>query len=98
MKEYSHMTVLTLELAQSMGLSEDELMERALNAFLHEQRREVLQLRLELLARYDVATIADLEVRIENGDVPEHPAWEDLIVAENLHARLEEVDAYLRNL
>ena len=92
------MSIATLDLAQSMGLSEPELMERALAAFLHEQRRELLQLRLEFLSRYDVATIAELEARVANGDVPEHPAWEDLIVVENLDARLEEVDGYLRDL
>ena len=92
------MSIAALDLAQSMGLSEPELMERALAAFLHEQRRELLQLRLEFLSRYDVATVAELEERVANGDVPEHPAWEDLIVAENLDARLEEVDGYLRDL
>jgi hypothetical protein len=30
--------------------------------------------------------------------VVEHPAWEDLIVAENLAARLEELDAQLASL
>lgn len=92
------MSVATLELAQSMGMSESELMKRALTAFLHEQRREVLQLRLDLLARYNVATVAELEACIANGDVPEHPGWEDLIVMENLDTRLEEVDVYLRDL
>ncbi len=92
------MSVATLELAQSMGLSESELMQRALTAFLQEQRRAVLQTRLELLARYGTKTIDELATKIEENLVPEHPAWEDLIVAENLDARLEELDAYLRNL
>lgn len=92
------MSVATLELAQSMGLSEPELMQRALTAFLQEQRRAVLQTRLELLARYSAKTVDELADKIEEGLVPEHPAWEDLIVAENLDARLEELDAYLRNL
>jgi hypothetical protein len=30
--------------------------------------------------------------------VAEHPAWEDLIVAENLTVRLGELDAYLDDL
>lgn len=92
------MSVATLELAQSMGLSEPELMQRALTAFLQEQRRAVLQTRLELLARYGVKTVDELANKIEEALVPEHPAWEDLIVTENLDARLEELDAYLRNL
>ncbi len=92
------MSVATLELAQFMGITEPELMHRALTAFLQEQRREVLQIRLELLARYRAESVAELEAQIAEADVPEHPAWEDLIVAENLGARLEELDAYLRNL
>lgn len=92
------MSVATLKLAHSMGLSEAELMQRALATFLQEQRRVVMQTRLELLARYGAKTISELADKIEAASVPEHPAWEDLIVAENLDARLEELDAYLRDL
>jgi hypothetical protein len=35
---------------------------------------------------------------IADGAVAEHPAWEDLIVAENLTASLEELDAHLASL
>ena len=92
------MTVATMEIARSMGVSENELMHRALTTYLQEQRREVLKNRLDILARYGVRGVAELEARIANAEVPEHPAWEDLIVAENLGARLEELDAYLRDL
>lgn len=92
------MTVATIEIAQYLGLSEPELMRRALRSFLQEQRRAVLQTRLEILARYRADSIADLEEKIARGDAVEHPGWEDLIVAENLGARLEEIDAYLRDL
>lgn len=92
------MSVATLEIAQFMGLSELELMRQALATFLQDQRRQVLQIRLELLAPYGTHNVTELEIQIANGDVPEHPAWEDLIVAENLGARLKELDDYLQNL
>jgi hypothetical protein len=92
------MTVATIELAQSFGLSESELLTQALRSFLHEKRRRVLEARLELLARYQVQTLKELETRIHNSELPEHPTWEDLIVVENLTARLEELDGYLRHL
>lgn len=92
------MTVATMEIAQFLGLSEAELIQRALTTFLQEQRRAVLQARLEILARYRVSTITELESKIADATVAEHPAWEDLITAENLDARLEEIDGYLRNL
>lgn len=92
------MAIAALDIAQSMGLSESELMRRALTVYLREQRREVLQTRMELLARYGANDVADLESRIADATVPEHPGWEDLIVAENLDARLEELDDYLRGI
>lgn len=91
-------TVTTPKLAKSLGLSEQELMDQAIKSLLQEKRREILQARLEILARYQVETIAELEALIAGGEVAEHPAWEDLITAENLGDRLEELDAYLRDL
>lgn len=86
------MTVATMEIAQFLGLSESELMQRALTTFLQEQRRAILQTKLEILARYRVRTIAELEAGIADATVAEHPAWEDLITVENLDARLEEIN------
>jgi len=84
--------------ARSFGLTENELLEQALRRFLLEKRREVLQERLELLARYGVQSVAELEARIANGTLPEHPAWEDLITTENLESSLTELDEHLRSL
>ncbi|HID53957.1 MAG TPA: hypothetical protein EYP41_18210 [Anaerolineae bacterium] len=81
-----------------LKMTKDDLFRQALASFLTEQKREILQRRLNILTRYAVTSIADLEDRIAQGEVAEHPAWEDLIVAENLAAHLEELDAYLKNL
>jgi hypothetical protein len=91
-------TTTKTKIAVSLGLTENELFQQALVSFLHEKKREVLQLRLDILARYDVDSVVGLESKIAQGAVVEHPAWEDLIVAENLTARLEELDAYLNDL
>ena len=86
------------KIAASLGLTESELFQQALMSFLYEKKREVLQHRLDVLARYGAHSLEDLESKIAKGAVAEHPAWEDLIVAENLTARLEELDAYLDDL
>ena len=90
--------IATAEIAESLGLTERELLQRALESLLQDKKREALQHRLDILARYAASSVPDLESKIAQGDVPEHPAWEDLIVAENLAARLEELDAYLDHL
>jgi hypothetical protein len=92
------MTATTSRIAASLGLSENELSRQALISFVREQKRQTLQFRLDILARYGADSLADLEHRIAQGTVVEHPAWEDLIVAENLAARLDELDAYLDDL
>jgi len=38
----------------------------------------------EILAKYGVQSIEELEERIRRGEVGEHPAWEDLIALERL--------------
>ena len=92
------MTLATHDIARSFGLTESELMEQALRRFLLEKRREILQERLGILARYQVETIQQLEERIAAGEVIEHPGWEDVITIENLEASLEEIDEHLRSL
>ncbi len=86
------------KIATSLGLDEDDLFRQALISFLREKKRQILQIRLGILARYGAESATDLEAKIAQGMVTEHPAWEDLIVVENLTARLEELDAYLRDL
>ena len=91
-------TTTVTEIARTLGLAGDDLVRQALVSFLREKKRQVLQLKLNILARYGADSLTDLETRIAQGAVVEHPAWEDLIVAENLTARLEELDAYLDDL
>ena len=90
--------VTATRIAESFGLSENALYQHALKSFLLEKKRQVLQQKLEILARYGVNSINELEVKIAQGEVREHPAWEDLIVSENLTANLEELNAYLADL
>ena len=92
------LTATASQIATSLGLSESELSRQALVSFLREQKCQVMQARLDILTRYGADSLVDLESKIAQGDVVEHPAWEDLIVAENLGARLEELDAYLDRL
>lgn len=93
-------TVMTTatRIAKSLEISEDDVFQQALASFLYQQKRHILQHQLELLTRYGVNSLDNLEAKIAKGEVVEHPAWEDLIVAENLSVRLEELDAYLEDL
>ena len=93
------MTILSLsQIADSFDLTEDDLRQQALMSFLKDKRREALRLRLEILSDYGVSDALELETKITTGAVAEHPAWENLIVVENLNFRLQEIDDHLQKL
>ena len=69
-----------------------------LATFLHEQRQQALGEQSEILARYQANTLAELQAKVASGEVAEHPAWEDLITAENLAARLAKINTLLAEL
>ena len=79
------------DVSSHIGMTEEEAIASGLESFLLERKRLILQERLEILARYGAASIEKLEAKIDEGEVPEHPAWEDLIVAENLVERAREI-------
>jgi hypothetical protein len=94
----ANLAVARARIAESLGLTEDELLRQALESLLRQRKCEVMRQRLDILARYGVETMQDLEFKIAQGVVAEHPTWEDLIAVENLTARLEELDTQLDSL
>ncbi|MGC9393897.1 MAG: hypothetical protein ACP5J4_03490 [Anaerolineae bacterium] len=92
------MVTTAKQIANTFGLSEPDLFQQAVLSFLREKKRQILQARLDILTRYNVETYTALEAKIASGAVSEHPAWEDCITAENLTARLEELNVYLADL
>jgi hypothetical protein len=89
---------LIKEIGEHFGLEEEDLMRQSLLTFLMEKKRSCLQDRLELLSRYGVMDADELEERIARGVVQEHPAWEDVIVIENLEAEVERLDRDIERL
>jgi len=87
-----------IDIATYMGMTEEEVMHQALVVFLQERKKSIMRDRLEILARYNVSSVNELEEKIATGQVPEHPTWEDTIVAENLSTRVAEIERYLQRL
>jgi hypothetical protein len=44
--------------------------------------------RLEIMSRYEVSSFNEFEKRLQEGIIPEHPGWEDLITLENLEGSI----------
>jgi len=86
------------EISHYVNIDKDALMIKGIQSVLTDKKRDILLERLNILSKYDVASKEELEDRIEQGSVSEHPAWEDLILLENLEAEFEKINGYLRNL
>ena len=48
--------------------------------------------RLEILSRYGVCSVQELEDLIQRGEISDHPAWEDIIEIKNIEAEVKEID------
>ena len=86
------MTVLK-ETSERLGIPEDTLLRESFTSYLRERKRALMAERFEMLSRYRVNSPEELKGKIEEGEVPEHPTWEDYIELTNLEddlARLED--------
>ena len=91
-------TINLAEVAELLNLSKEELLKEAIITFLQSKIDQTLRIQQEILVRYGASSLEDLEARITKGTVVEHPAWEDLIIAENLMEDFEELEAYLAKI
>ena len=86
------------KVAADTGITMDKLPVSGLLALLQDKRRKIMIDKLDMLARYDVASAEELEKKIKDGKIPEHPTWEDLILLENLEASLALIDEDIKAL
>lgn len=78
--------------AVDAGITIDELTVSGFIAFLREKRRKIMLERIDILTRYSAESTEDLEKKIRDGEISEHPAWEDLIRLENLESVILRID------
>ena len=86
------------EISQYIALDKNSLLDKGIESLLREKKRGVMLDRLEILSRYKVSSAEELERKIREGEIEEHPAWEDLIILENLDSALEKINGYLASL
>jgi len=81
------MTVLK-ETSERLGIPEGTLLRESFTSYLRERKRALMAERFEMLSRYRVNSPKELKGKIEIGEVPEHPTWEDYIELTNLEDEL----------
>ena len=80
------------EVAKKLKIDPEKLLRESLLKWFEDELAKTNAEIAELLIKYKVNSPSELEVKIKNGQVPERPAWEDLIILEELieTKRLEE--------
>ncbi len=74
-----------------LGVPQKELIKKGLEELLQSQLRTCSAEINEIKTKYNIKTATELAKKIEKGTVEEHPAWEDLIVLENLEERIRNI-------
>jgi len=91
-------TEIVEKIANKVGVDKEKLIILSLIAYLNEKKRKYMEEKLEILKRYGVNSMKELEEKIRNGEVEEHPAWEDLITLENLEELIKEISDDIQRL
>ena len=86
------------KIAKDVGVSIDELTTSGLLAFLREKKRKIMLEMIEILDRYAITSSTELEKKIKDGSIAEHPTWEDLILLENLESAIALIDEDIKAL
>lgn len=79
-------------IASHIGMDGEAFVIQASISYLTQKKRSYLKERFEIISRYSALSAADLRSKIKDGQVPEHPAWEDMIETENIEAEIREID------
>lgn len=85
-------------LSRSLHVPEEQLLAESIVTFLDRELRNASLEIQKIKQKYTVNSPKELEKKIEQGTVKEHPAWEELIEWENMEKRIDEVRKWMKNL
>jgi len=71
-------------IAKKLRMSKEELIREGIRKVVEERLYKVIGKINEIFAKYGIRSAEELEKKIEIGEIPEHPAWEELIDLEYL--------------
>ncbi len=78
------------KVSKEYKISEDTLLKQSIIEFLITKKRDIEIDIIELASKYGISDLKELEKIVQERS--EHPAWEELIVLENLHIKLDEIN------
>ena len=70
--------------SNDLGINENVLILEGVGEYIKNRIKACMRDRLEILSRYKISSVEEFEKKVNDGSIPEHPGWEDLIIIENL--------------
>ena len=89
---------LLSKLSKELEVPEKKIVERSLHVFLDSELRNASAEVMKIKRQFNVSSPKELQERIKEGEVNEHPAWEQLIYWENLNKRMKVVSSWIQRL
>ena len=89
---------LLTKLSKELEIPEKKMLDESLNVFLDSELRNASAEILKIKKEFNVSKPVELKKKIENGNIDEHPAWEQLIYWENLNKRIKVVHDWMQKL
>ena len=86
------------KISQKYSESAEEFIRSGIIMNLREKQRLLQIERFEILARYQASSVEELNQKVTEGKVPEHPGWEDLIEVKNIEQEIKEIENDIRAL
>ncbi len=86
------------KLSRKYSMTMDDFVKTSSRSLLKEKKSEFLNERIEILSRYRVSTVKELEEKIKKGEIQEHPGWEDLIELKNIEIEIGGISSDIRAL
>ncbi len=89
---------LLSKLSKELEIPERKILNESLNVYLDSELRNASAEILKIKKQFNVSNPKELQNKIENGKVEEHPAWEQIIYWENLNKRIKVVNNWMQKL
>ena len=84
--------------SKTLGLPPEKLVSGSVKEYLKSRLRTTQAEINEIETKYNVQNPKNLEQKIKQGTIEEHPAWEDLILYENLQKQAEKIKQELKKI
>ncbi|MBN2488107.1 MAG: hypothetical protein JXA98_03675 [Methanosarcinaceae archaeon] len=84
--------------SSDLGINEDTLVHESIIEYLKSRIKACMADRLEVMSRYQISSLDEFESKVQDGTIPEHPGWEDLIILENLENTLNKLKMELSHV